>query len=137
MKKLSTQILLIIIIPILLTSAGVVYFVNDSIIRMVKEQTRYTLQETVDEYTSIINEKVNRTAAIAQKTALYYIEKKGQSKLLVIMEDITEMKKDDADSIELFHAIDPEIKKFEESRKLKMAIEQYHLMKPLFFLTKL
>ncbi len=76
MNKLSTKILLIIIIPILLTSAGVVYFVNDSIIKMVKEQTRYTLQETVDEYTAIISEKMNQAAAIAQKIALYYVGKR-------------------------------------------------------------
>ncbi|UBM63529.1 response regulator [Candidatus Sulfidibacterium hydrothermale] len=76
MNKLSTKILLIIIIPILLTAGGVIYFVNDSIIKIVKEQTRYTLQETVNEYTTIINEKIDRAAAIAQKTALYISERR-------------------------------------------------------------
>ncbi len=74
MRKLSTKILLIIIGPILIASAGVIYFVNQTIRNMTMEQTEYVLRKTVDEYTGYIHEKVNQTVLTVKKT-VHFIEK--------------------------------------------------------------
>ncbi len=79
MKKLSTKILLIIVIPIAIASAGVIYFVSSTIDSMTSQQTEYVLQETVNEYTGFINDKMNRAAALAKKTA-HLIEKEPRFK---------------------------------------------------------
>ena len=77
MNKLSTKIILIIIIPVLLSSAGVTYFVIQTIRNMTRQQSEYVLQKTVKEYSKYINERVVNAMHITQKTALF-IEKKEQ-----------------------------------------------------------
>ena len=69
MKKLSTKIILITIIPILIASAGVVYLVQDTINQLTENQTSYILKETVNEYTKIIDARINDAAAVAIRTA--------------------------------------------------------------------
>jgi len=72
MKKLSTKIILITIIPILIAFAGVVYLVQDTINRLTENQTSYILKETVNEYTKIIDAGINNAAAVANRTAHFY-----------------------------------------------------------------
>ena len=69
MKKLSTKIILITIIPILIASAGVVYLVQSTTNKLTKSQTSYILAETVNEYTKIIDVRINNAAAVAKRTA--------------------------------------------------------------------
>ena len=69
MKKLSSKILLIIIIPIVIASAGVIYLVQNTITQFTESQTSYILKETVDEYTQIIDARINSTAAVAKRTS--------------------------------------------------------------------
>jgi len=71
MKKLSTKIILITIIPILIAFAGVVYLVQDTINRLTENQTSYILKETVNEYTKIIDAGINNAAAVANRTAYF------------------------------------------------------------------
>jgi len=69
MKKLSTKIILITIIPILIASAGVVYLVQNTVNQLTKNQISYILRETVNEYTKIIDAGIDNAAAVAKRTA--------------------------------------------------------------------
>jgi PAS domain S-box-containing protein len=71
MKKLSTKILVIIIIPILVASFGVIYFVSQTIRVMNKEQTEYIIKNTVNDYTFHITERINKIVLLAQKTSRF------------------------------------------------------------------
>jgi PAS domain S-box-containing protein len=63
--------LVIIIVPILIASFGVIYFVSHTIQDLNMEQTEYVLKNTVNDYTSYINEKINRTILLVQKTSRF------------------------------------------------------------------
>ncbi len=71
MQKLSAKILLIIIIPILIASSGVYYFVAGTIRHMTQQQTEYILEKTVNEYSNFINDRVQRTILTTRKTAQF------------------------------------------------------------------
>ena len=67
MKKLSTKIILIIVIPIILASVGVIYLVQQTIDQFAGNQMACILKETVNEYTKFINTGINNISNITKK----------------------------------------------------------------------
>ncbi len=77
MRKLSAKILLVIIIPILIASSGVYYFVAGTIRHMTQQQTEYILEKTVNEYSYFINDRVQRTILTTRKAARFLEHKQN------------------------------------------------------------